>query len=107
MKFIDELIFMKKKAPTKQRPRRRRTPDKSHEKLRIQYDGEAQIAQARSPEKIVLYQSVAKVACVASIPLSLWLMPDRSVEVMELFTGIGGFFELKKLLQKLRIQYHS
>lgn len=90
---------MTNKPPLRQRPRRRRTPDQTNAKLQIKYDGEAKIAQALSPQKIVLYQSLAKVACLALIPITLMIMPERSAEILKvfgLFAGMGGVSGLKK-----------
>lgn len=87
---------MTNKPPPRQRPRRRRTPDQSNAKLQIKYDGEAKIAQALSPQKIVLYQSLAKVVCFALIAFTLIIIPERSIEILNVFGVVGGVSELKK-----------
>lgn len=92
---------MSNKPPPRQRPRRRRTPDQSNAKLKIQCEGRAKLAEAHSPENIVLYQGFFKWASLALIPITLMIMPERSAEILKafgLFAGMGGVSGLKKRL---------
>lgn len=92
---------MSNKPPPRQRPIRRRTPAQSNAKLKIQYEGRAKLAEAHSPENIVLYQGFFKWASLALIPITMGFMPEHSAEILKAFgliAGIGGGSGLIKRL---------
>ena len=76
-------------------------PDQINEHLRIKLEGQAKIAQSLSPERIILYQCLAKVACVAFLLILLVLRPDLDTEILTVSGTTAAVSGVRKWFAKI------